>query len=66
MAFTYVHRQTMASDTWNINHNLGKEPAVTIVDLCGKEVDVCGVDYIDINNLTIKLSHKLIGKAYLN
>ena len=57
--------QNTAVTTWNINHNLEKNPSVSITSFGGT---VCGakVDYIDKNNLTITFNAAFSGKAYLN
>ena len=61
----YEHDQPIASATWNINHNLGKFPSVTIVDTSGDEVEGA-VNHVNNNNITITFSASFAGKAYLN
>lgn len=61
----YIHYQNTASDTWLINHNLNKYPAVNVVDSAGNEV-VGDVEYIDVNNLKITFMGAFKGKANLN
>ena len=61
--FTYT--QSSASAVWNITHNLGKNPSVSVVDSAGSLV-VGEVSYIDNNNLTITFISAFSGKAYLN
>lgn len=61
----YIHYQNTASDTWFINHNLNKYPAVNVVDSAGNEV-VGDVEYIDVNNLKITFIGAFKGKANLN
>lgn len=61
----YSHNQVVASNTWNITHNLNKYPAVSIVD-SGDNVVVGDVRYIDLNNVTITFTSSFSGKAYLN
>jgi hypothetical protein len=61
--FTYT--QSPASAVWNITHNLGKNPSVSVVDSAGSLV-VGEVSYIDNNNLTITFISAFSGKAYLN
>lgn len=61
----YTHNQLAANDTWSIEHNLGKFPAVTVVD-SGGSIVVGEIDYIDENNLTITFQGAFGGKAYLN
>ena len=61
--FTFT--QAVASATWNVVHNLGKNPSVSIVDPNDQEV-FAQVDYIDTNSLTITFSSAQAGKAYMN
>ena len=61
----YIHLQNTASNTWIINHNLNKYPAIAVVDSAGSEV-VGDVEYIDTNNLRIKFKGAFKGKATLN
>ena len=60
-----IHNQTQLSDQWSVTHSLDKKPSVTVVD-AGDTKIVGKVEYIDNNNLTIKLNTPHIGKAYLN
>lgn len=57
--------QNVASDVWEINHNLDKNPSVSVVDSAGTII-VGEVNYIDTNNLTITFQAAFSGKAYLN
>lgn len=61
----YVHNQIAANNVWEINHNLGKFPSVSIVDSAGTVV-IGDVSHIDINNLTISFASGFAGTAYLN
>ena len=61
----FIHTQTIPSDTWSINHQLKKYPAVTIIDTNGNEIEA-EVFHIDQNNLTITFSVVFIGTAVLN
>lgn len=61
--FTYT--QNVASDTWNVTHNLGKRPSVTVVD-SGDSVVIGDISYTNSNELTITFSSAFSGKAYLN
>lgn len=62
---TYVHDQMTASDTWTINHNMGKYPSVSVVDSAGT---VCegAVTYIDNNTVVCHFNGAFSGFAYLN
>ena len=62
---TYEHVQNTPSATWTIQHDLGKFPSVTSVNI--NNVAMYGeVTYIDSNNLTINFSAGFSGKAYMN
>ena len=61
--FTFV--QSTAAATWNITHNLGKFPSVSIVD-SGNTIVRGNIDYTSENALTITFSAAFGGKAYLN
>lgn len=61
----YEHNQTSASALWNIAHNLGKFPSVTVVD-SGGSVVVGEVEHVTNNTLRISFLASFSGKAYLN
>ncbi len=61
---SYTHNQMVASDTWTINHNLGRKPNVSVVD-SADTVIVGNITYIDDNTLTVTFSAAFSGKAYL-
>lgn len=61
----YVFTQEVASNVWNITHNLNKFPSVTIVDSGGSVVEG-DITYIDNNSLTVTFVGGFTGKAYLN
>lgn len=60
-----IHDQSTASDTWTINHNMGKYPSVSVVDSAGT---VCEgtVTYIDSNTVVCHFNGAFSGTAYLN
>lgn len=61
----YIYNQGVPSDTWVINHNLNKNPSVTIVSSAGEEVE--GAVVINsLNQVTITFCAAFSGKAYLN
>lgn len=64
-ADTFVFEQAIASDTWEICHNLEKHPSVTVVDSAGT-VFFAAVQYVDNNNIIITMNGATTGKAYLN
>lgn len=61
----YVHTQSVSASTWNITHNLGFYPAVSIVDN-GENVVIGDVTYVSTNALTVSFSASFGGKAYLS
>lgn len=61
----FVHDQETPSDEWTITHNLGKNPAVTVVDSGGTEWQTA-VEHISENELTVRFSAPFAGRAYLN
>jgi hypothetical protein len=61
----YEFDQGVPASVWTITHNMGKFPAVSVVDSGGTIVEG-QVDYVDNNNLTIKFTASFSGKAYLN
>ena len=61
----YIHTQNNPSVIWNITHNLGKNPSVS-VEISGGRQGLADVIYINNNSLTINFSAAKSGKAYLN
>ena len=60
----YVHKQLLATDTWVIDHNLGRYPAVTVVDSI-KRVYEGDVVYVSENRVRIIFAAPFSGEAYL-
>ena len=62
---TFVFTQGVPATVWNIQHNLGKFPSITVID--NADTVVTGeYTYIDNNNVTLTFSAGFAGKAYLN
>lgn len=62
---TFIFNQGVPATTWNIQHNLGKFPSITVIDTA--DTVVTGqYEYIDNNNVTLTFSAGFAGKAYLN
>jgi len=62
---TFVFTQGTPATTWNIQHNLGKFPSVSVIN--NNDVVINGeVTYIDNNNVQLNFSAGFTGKAYLN
>jgi len=62
---TYVHIQSSPSAAWSVIHNLGKYPAVDVVDSGGSEV-IPDIHYVDANNVTVNFGSATSGKAFVN
>ena len=62
---TFVFTQGAPATVWNIQHNLGKFPSVSVIN--NNNVVINGeVTYIDNNNVQLNFSAGFSGKAYLN
>ncbi len=61
----YVHKQETSSDTWEVTHDLGKEPAVTVIDSAGTEV-IGEVEYVGLNKCILRFQAPFSGKAIFN
>jgi hypothetical protein len=62
---SYIFNQGSASDTWVINHNLGKFPNVTVIDSSGDEIEG-NINYVNNQQIVLMFSAAFSGKAYLN
>lgn len=62
---SYTHSQGTPSATWEITHNLGKKPSVTVQDSANNDV-VGEVTYNTDQKLTITFSGAFSGTAHLN
>lgn len=63
--WTFTYEQASPSDTWVIDHNLGRHPSVTIVDSSGN-VFTPAVSYPTENQCVVEFNGATTGKAYLN
>ena len=61
----FVFEQNLPSNTWVVNHNLGKKPAAVVVDTT-EHVVIGDIQYNSLNTLTITFVVSFSGKAYLN
>jgi prophage tail gpP-like protein len=62
---TYTHYQASASTVWDIVHNLGRHPSVSVVD-SGGTVVFGEVQYLTSDTLRVVFTAGFAGKAYLN
>jgi hypothetical protein len=63
--YAHIHTQTLASAVWNIVHNLGKYPSVSVVDSANEEV-IGEVEHLSNTSLNIKFTAAFSGKAFIN
>lgn len=61
----YVHTQTVPDTTWIVDHNLGKRPAVTVVDSGGTQVEG-SVQHVSDNRAIVTFTVAFGGTAYCN
>ena len=62
---SFIFEQNVASDTWEIQHNLGRFPSITIVDSSGSVI-IPERKYINENKCIAKMLAATTGTAYLN
>lgn len=60
----FTFEQTEPATLWEVHHNLGRYPQVTVID---NDEDVCEaeVSYLDEYNLTIAFNQEMTGRAYM-
>lgn len=63
--FSHIHTQDVPATQWNVTHNLGKFPSVSVVDSAEQEV-IGEVEHISDTVLRITFSAAFSGKAYIN
>ena len=61
----FVFTQSTPLAVWNMNHNLGYYPNVSVVDSSGQKV-YGDTRYVDINNVQATFSGAFSGNAYLS
>lgn len=62
---SFVYEQTSASTKWTIEHKLGKNPSITVIDSLNDEL-IGDILYPDKNTVVITFSEAASGKAFLN
>ena len=61
----YVFTQITPSDTWVIEHSLGWNPNVTVIDSAGTNVEG-DIEYVSENSITLTFVSGFSGTAYLS
>ena len=62
---SFIYEQGVASTTWEITHNLGRNPTVVVIDTSGNVV-YPSIHYNNLNTCTITMNYAFKGTAYLN
>lgn len=60
----YTHTQAVASATWTINHNLGFNPTVVVLDSAGTQCEGA-ISYPTVNQMVITFTAAFAGTAYV-
>ena len=63
---TYIHDQGVASNVWEIEHNLDKKPSITVVDSGDTVISIYKKEYVGTNKVILTFNGAFKGKAYLN
>jgi hypothetical protein len=61
----FTFNQDTPESIWEVEHNLGKKPSVTVVD-SGESVVVGEIEYINLNSVRLTFAGAFSGKAYFN
>lgn len=61
-AAAHVHTQSVAADTWIINHNLGYEPVVQIISVGGVEMEA-NIVHMSTNQTRVYFAAAQAGRA---
>ena len=59
----HVHTQAAPAKRWTVTHNLGRMPAITVIDVDGHEV-IGDLAYDSVNQVTLLFSMAVSGVAY--
>ena len=62
---TFIYEQVGPATTWDITHNLGKFPSITVIDT-GNTVVTGEYNYVSNIRVILTFSAAFAGKAYLN
>jgi Collagen triple helix repeat (20 copies) len=62
---SFKYEQSSQASVWNINHGLGFNPNITILDYSGNTIE-SDIEYVNINNVRLTFSSNVSGYAYLS
>ena len=63
VAQAYIHTQNTPSTSWSVEHYLGFQPNVTVVDTAGMVI-IPSMTYLDANTVVLYFAGASAGKAY--
>lgn len=63
---TFIFEQGIASDTWEIQHNLGKKPTIDVVDSADNVIAIFKKQYRGLDRVILSFNGSFKGTAYLN
>lgn len=63
---SFVYTQVDISNEWNITHNLGKIPSITVIDDYGNVNFPGSIEYLNLNQVRLTFNYAISGKCYLN
>lgn len=58
----YHHVQAVPATVWTVTHNLGRHPAVSVLDSAGSQVEVA-VSHTSLNQVVLTLAYAVSGTA---
>ena len=61
----FIFAQSVPLSIWNVNHNLGFYPNVSVIDSSNRKV-LTDINYVDNNNLQVMVANAFSGTAYLS
>ena len=61
----FTYNQSTPLSVWNVSHNLGFYPNVTVIDSSNRMV-LTDINYVDNNNLQVIVVNAFSGTAYLS
>lgn len=65
IAVSFVYERQSAGDLWDITHNLGYRPSVTVSDYGQNNVE-CDIEHVSANRLKLTFTADMSGYAYLS
>jgi hypothetical protein len=61
----FIFTQDLDESVWNIDHGMNKYPSIEVIDSSGSNVEG-DIEFSSINNVELRFSIPISGKAFLN